>query len=210
MNSKFKPIENPFSTRHVAPGKVGFLGMPQAAIAALATDFFANGCQGQIIGPHGCGKSTLTFEIEKHIKAQFPSRYSINRKTIGHRYRIQRTPSLQRKIHLRTDRALPLLVLDGIEKLPWLQRIALLAHCRRKNIGLLATSHKPVWRLKVLLRLTPSPDTFVAVAQKLQNQSDNQISNARLRLIYDRADANIREALMICYDEWESQRCRSD
>jgi len=50
---------NPFSTRFVRPGAIGYLFHDDQSAADLVQRLRASGWQGQIVGPHGSGKSTL-------------------------------------------------------------------------------------------------------------------------------------------------------
>ncbi len=50
---------NPFSTRFVRPGALAYRFPPGESAATLVERLAASGWRGQIVGPHGSGKSTL-------------------------------------------------------------------------------------------------------------------------------------------------------
>jgi replication-associated recombination protein RarA len=201
---------NPFSTRFLCPSKNRFVGVENQTLRSFVDELIGNGLFGQIIGPHGCGKTTLTFEIERMITTARHEHFVFKRKTVGLDRRVRSGPKLNNAFPSHApggpNRKTSVLVLDGIERLTWLQRFALIRHCRRGKIGLLVTTHQPIWGLKLQLRLQPLLKNFLTLADRLQQKSQHQVGRARLEQIYRTCGGNIREALMACYDAWESQR----
>lgn len=210
---------NPFSTRFLCPSKNRFIVADKQQLESFVENFTQNGFYGQLIGPHGCGKTTLSYAIERMILAKHSNHVVFHRKTIGANQRIRTAPAINgtRLHHLdnksseasarkTTASKTLVLVLDGIERLTWLQRAALMRHCFRRKIGLLVTTHRCVLGLGEQLRLQPSLQTFFKLAKQLQRDAYHQLVPAKLEQIYSLSDGNIREALMACYDAWETQR----
>ncbi len=64
---------NPFSTRFVAPGKIGWVRLSGPTIAEIAHSFYSDhSARAAIVGPHGSGKSTLLEHLIPKIGTVFP------------------------------------------------------------------------------------------------------------------------------------------
>ena len=200
---------NPFSTRFLSPGQLCFIGWDDQTLDGLAEKLIQQNGNGQIVGPHGTGKTTLTFELQKRIDRlnDTNTNYRFLRKTIGPRQTIRtgKQQVAEFKLHSKT-----ILVLDGIELLSWLQRLTLIKTCQRKRIGLLVTSHRPVWGLPALASTKPDRSQLEAIVNQLTRDCDFKISTDRLNELYTNNNGNIREALMGCYDEFEASRAKTD
>ena len=199
---------NPFSTRFLSPGQLSFVGLNDQTLNRIAEKLIQQNGNGQIVGPHGTGKTTLTFELQKRIASlnNTNTNYRFVRKTVGPRQTIRTSqPVAESSPHSKN-----ILVLDGVELLSWLQRLALIKTCQRKRIGLLVTAHRPVWGLPVLVSTKPDRSQFEAIVRQLTRECDFQISTDRLNELYTNNNGNIREALMSCYDDFEASRAKTD
>ena len=199
---------NPFSTRFLSPGQLSFVGLDDQTLDGLAEKLIQQNGNGQIVGPHGTGKTTLTFELQKRIARlnDTNTNYRFVRKTVGPRQTIRTSEqAAEFNPHSKT-----ILVLDGVELLSWLQRLALIKTCQRKRIGFLVTAHRPVWGLPVLVSTKPDRSQFEAIVRQLTRDCDFQISTDRLNELYTNNNGNIREALMSCYDDFEASRAKTD
>ena len=199
---------NPFSTRFLSPGQLSFVGLDDQTLDGLAEKLIQQNGNGQIVGPHGTGKTTLTFELQKRITRlnDTNTNYRFVRKTVGPRRNIRTSEqAAEFKPHSKT-----ILVLDGVEVLSWLQRLALIKTCQRKRIGLLVTVHRPVWGLPQLVSTKSNQSQLEVIAHQLTRDCDFQISADRLGKLYANNNGNIREALMSCYDEFEASRAKTD
>ena len=125
---------NPFSTRAVRPGAIEYLFPADDSLSDLLSRLRENRWWGEIVGPHGSGKSTLIQTIREALQTE------------------------GRTVHLftltRGERSLPAaandrsnwdeqtqIVVDGFEQLGWLQRRSLKRTCRLRGCGLLITAH---------------------------------------------------------------------
>ena len=217
---------NPFATKFVSAGRLAFAGLDENMLNRLAETLIQQNGHGQIIGAHGVGKTTLTYELEKRVMGlcEADSTFKFVRKTIGTRGRIrsanstgqvelkegfagnrfQRGDSVAASVPIKT-----VLVLDGIGRMSWFQRLALIRSCQQKQIGLLVTSHHRVRGVKHLVTLAPDVARFESVFKTLTSDCEFQLSPQRLSEIFSDNDGNMREALMSCYDEFEASRAKT-
>jgi len=201
---------NPFSTCFVKPGKLPLVGIDSETLSKLVDRFVESGWLGQIVGPHGVGKTTLTFAIvEKLLKRwsngdDFES-ILVCRLTIDS-IRSTRGTEVQQIGSGEAPRRI--FVVDGIERLSQLDRMALIYHCRRKDVGLLATTHRRVFGLPELTQWKSSKQTFRNIVERLLSERADKhaISDETTDRVFDQCEGNIRESLMCLYDIIEASR----
>ncbi len=221
---KSNPLKsNPFSTRFVRPGAIPYCFDPAESrpfdvdesnrqLDRLWTRFEESGSLGQIVGPHGSGKSTLL--------ASLLMRWATAGKTVRHFVLHDRQRRLPVRIG-RLDREKPvdLIVVDGFEQLGALERLRLKRFCRRREIGLLVTTHRSIG-LPELFRTSTSPElvrTLVAelfdrvsageaTGQSGLDQEGPLFTPEQVDSCYTRHDRNVRETFFALYDLFESHR----
>ena len=200
---------NPFSTRFVSPGQLSFIGMEEGWLDELAAVLIQQNGNGQIVGPHGVGKTTLSFELERRVARLNDTRtpFRFVRKIISPQQTIR---SGHQSASFESSPQKTVLVLDGFERLSWFQRVALVKACQRKQIGLLLTTHRAVWGVPKLVSLKPDQDRFESVVKELTCDCEFQISRECLAEIFANNNGNIHESLMSCYDEFEANRAKPD
>ena len=131
---------NPFSAAAVSGGRLPYFFAEPTAEKKLLQALDRHQWIGQIVGPHGSGKTTLTHHLWTHAKARFPSMVQV---TIRGRSKVQRQA---------TGEGSPcLFVVDGIERLSCVDRWLFLGGFSfRQRQGLLVTVHRPLpWLPKV-------------------------------------------------------------
>ena len=217
------PASNPFATKFVTAGRLDFVGLTDEKLDQIATTLIQQNGYGQIVGRHGVGKTTLTFELERRVARLCACDKAIQffRKTVGPRGEIRTAKAANRAgvtgsvvggNYLNDEKnpanrpAKVVLVLDGVDRLSWFQRLALIKSCQQKRIGLLITSHRRVWGLPVLVELESCFTQFKSVFETLTYGKQFQLSTERLHEIFTENDGDIREALMSCYDVFEASR----
>ena len=213
---------NPFSTRFVRPGAVEFIGADEDRWQELARQFVNQRLVGQVVGPHGSGKTTWCFSFVRRLSTVLAMRHAslldVQWITISEKWRSnQRSVRRFRDANAGLMRSSEtfgcrgdlvgsqrLLVVDGIERLRSLDRLAILAHCRKFQVGLLATTHRRLRGLSVLSSTAPSKETLMELVQTLDPDLAETDSSSRLiDNAFQRSDGNLREALMHLYDHWE-------
>lgn len=193
--------ENPFATRFTRPGYRFVEPEDVSAVESLTVRFLRNGKRGQIVGPHGCGKTSLVYAMTRSLQTAF-------RET--HFLVIRR----QGWLGFRTEKiaGLPgsgdndLWVVDGVENLSPIQRWCLVGHCRYRNCGLLLTSHQELLGVPVLKQMLPTFSQFKQIVEHLVHAQHATVQSSSVREAYDRNGGNYREGLMFLYDVFQQQR----
>jgi len=190
--------DNPFSTRRVRPGAVPFLFDGGQSAARLVERLKENGWRGQIVGPHGAGKSALLATLIPVIELA------------GRRTLLVELHNGRRRLPaglLRTDTpAEPtVLVVDGYEQLGRLSRFRLRRFCRRRGLGLLVTSHRPVG-LPDLYRPTTDLERVERLVEHLQRDYPVQVTPEEVAERFAEEGGNLREVLFDLYDLYEARR----
>ena len=191
---------NPFSTSRVRPGAVPYCFPPGHGARDLVRRLRDGGWWGQIIGPHGSGKSAL-------VAALVPAVEHAGRRTI-----LVGLHDGQRRlgVDLRSPPAADastLLIVDGYEQLGRLSRFRLKRFCRRRGIGLLVTAHRSVG-LPELFRTATSVELARRVVARLLGEQSTLITPEDVAERFSRNDGDLRETLFDLYDLYEDRRRR--
>jgi hypothetical protein len=197
LAAELRPSRNPFSTRNVRPGVLPFLFPAGTTAADLVARLRRNGWWGQIVGPHGCGKTTL-------LRALLPAL-----QTAGRTIRLIELHAGDRLpvSHAERDRwdETTLVVVDGYEQLGWLARRWLRRSCRRRRSGLLVTTHRPtglpdLWDAAMTLELAQT------LTRSLLDPADSTPIRADdVAQAFQQCQGNLRETWFCLYDVYESR-----
>jgi len=197
-----RPAGNPFATRQVRPGAVPFFFRDGESAAGLVERLRAAGWWGQLVGPHGTGKSTLLAALLPHLRAAGRDPLPVVRHQ-GERA----LPAVVRDNLGRAGRAgrRLLLVIDGYEQLSWWTAWRLRCLCRGGGHGLLVTAHAGVG-LPELYRTCVSREAARRVVAHLTAGAAPTVTDAEVAERLAARAGNLREALFDLYDLHEQRR----
>jgi hypothetical protein len=189
--------ENPFCARRIRPGAVPFLFAPGHCVEQLVEKLKQAKWWGQIVGPHGSGKSAL-------LAALVPAIERAGRKVLSIELH-----NGQRRLPAGVLDAIgppggSLLAVDGYEQLgPW-HRMELKRSCRRQRHGLLVTSHRPAG-LPDLYRPTVEIALAWRVVEQLQEGHRALVSQRDVAALLKKHSGDLRETLFALYDLYAEQ-----
>jgi hypothetical protein len=190
-------LSNPFATRHTRPGALEFL-LPQAVtLAELVERLKASGWRGEIVGPHGTGKSTLLAALVPALRAA------------GREVREVTLFAGQSQLPVTAEETAgwtraTQLVIDGYEQLGWPSRLWLQATLALTGAGLLLTTHEPQG-YPVLFTTHVDADLAWSVVSRLLPEPPPCISRASVAALLETHAGNMREVLFSLYDLYPSQ-----
>ncbi len=197
MTVQFSTSNNPFATRWVRPGAIEYVFSDGQSAEGLVQQLQAAGWWGQIVGPHGSGKSTL-------VETLIPVFAGLGREPLliafhdGQRS-LPQSPA--------TDRwsANTQVVIDGYEQLSRTSRFGLKWRCRRAGCGLLVTAHASVG-LPALIQTEPDQMLATRLVERLIESEAGVITRADIAASYASCDANVREMLFDLYNLYERRK----
>jgi hypothetical protein len=189
---------NPFSAARVRPGAIEYQFPDGNTCSSILQRLALHGWWGQVVGPHGSGKSTLVASLASHWK-------NFNRKPLeitlhDRQRRLERGFWQQPDINAATQ-----IIVDGYEQLSWPQRARLKRFCRRRRCGLLVTSHRSVG-LPTVYQTRTELQIIEAIVERLTVEHDWHIAPHTLSQLITSHGGNVREVLFELYDLYESQR----
>ena len=190
---------NPFATRFTRPGAIGYL-FPQGRSAVGTVDLLRNNnWWGEIVGPHGSGKSSLLAELLPLLEAT------------GRRVNVY-------SLH-QGDRTLPIsksdvaawnadtqVAIDGYEQLSWWSKRRLQSWVKARHAGLLITAHQPMG-LPPLFATEPTLTLArEIVAQLLKSDQVQSLTGDDVAAAFAAHGANLREMLFSLYDVYQRRQ----
>lgn len=190
--------ENPFSASRVRPGAMPFLFSDQPPLDRLLEHLQASGYWGQIVGPHGSGKSALLAALKAGLESS-----GLEVRYIELHAGQRRLPTNLRK--LASAAKISVIIVDGYEQLSWLARMWLKRFCRRRKLGLLVSTHHPAG-LTTLATLRPSLPLAQKIVAQLQQGYPELVLPADVAACFAATYGNLRETLFALYDIYEQRR----
>lgn len=187
---------NPFSTRAVRPGAIDYRFPPGQSPGTLLGRLHANHWWGEIVGPHGSGKSTLIETLRQPL-LEAGRRVCQFTLTAGQR----RLPTAAGDRSDWDDQTQ--VIVDGFEQLGWWQRRSLERACRRRGCGLLITAHASFGFPSLFHPTTSVELTEQLVAALLPDGGADRVSTAEIHEAFARHAGNIREIFFDLYDRYE-------
>jgi hypothetical protein len=190
------PTINPFSSRFIRPGSIGYIDAGQGDADAIFGRWQMSGWRGQIVGPHGSGKSTLLADLLERFDRRQQTLRTI--RVTSSRQSIKQASSLIHKLPKQLG-----LAVDGFEQLPWWCRRLVLNHSRHP---LIITTHQrqPSWRQLLPVLATTATDSQLAsrVVEAVLAMSDSSAIDLPVAAAYRNAGGNLREMLFLLYDHY--------
>ena len=197
---------NPFATRFIRPGAIDYIFPKGQSAESLVARLRASEWVGEIVGPHGSGKSTL-------VAALIPTLKAAGRKVVQ---RVITPDAGDRagcivpagafaaisKLPLDKDTQL---ILDGFERLSWWWRRRVRVHCRRLQAGLLVTAHESMG-LPLLVQTRPTTELAQQIVERLLPPGDATIKPSDVQAAFTKSDRNLRETLFALFDVYQARR----
>lgn len=179
---------NPFSTKFTRPGAIAYQCAPGKSISYYADCFLSNGRRGQVVGPHGTGKSTFVIAFQKELTAcgldvHLVTLHSFDKCGLS---------------SLLTLQPGSILILDGFEQLPFWRRFKIIHSTLWRHIGLLTTSHVS-FGLPTLLETSVNLETAKNLVRTLTGSEPSE----NLESLLTKHNGNLREVFFDLYDECE-------
>jgi hypothetical protein len=198
--ASYDPSSNPFATRFTRPGALPYCFPSGESAAAIVAQLQAHRWRGEVVGPHGSGKTSLLLTLIGPIEAT------------GRRVEWFALHDGQRALpaeffRLPRDRLPRLIVIDGYEQLSRASRWRLRARCRRRGWGLLVTAHQSVG-FPLLAETRPDVETALQIVRRLLPDDRAGITSDDVRRAFESHHGNVRETLFALYDLVESRRSR--
>jgi hypothetical protein len=184
--------ENPFCARHVRPGAIPFLFASGHCLDEIVRRLEQTNGWGQIVGPHGSGKSSL-------LAALLAAVQSAGRKVLLIELHDGQRRLPPESLATLAQSSPSLVAVDGYEQLgPW-SRFKLKRACRRLGLGLVVTSHRPVG-LPDLYRPAVDPALAWQVVEQLQEGHRALVARDDVAASLAKHDGDLRETLFDLYD----------
>jgi hypothetical protein len=187
---------NPFATRFVRPGALPYRFPPGESAASLVARLAQQQWRGEIVGPHGVGKSTL-------LATLIPVLAAAGRRVVSvalHGGERTLPPSLA---NWSSWNDLTLLVIDGYEQLSWWSRVVLAVRRGITRAGLLVTTHRSC-RLPLLVQLQPRVELACELVRALGVMPE-EINDATVAATFSACQGNVRETMFQLYDHYQRE-----
>ena len=160
----------------------------------------ADGWRGQIVGPHGSGKSTLVAALVEALAAEGRPAFVIALRDVQRRL----PRGWRREVEQAAAR---LVIVDGYEQLGRLARWGVKFTCRRRGWGLLVTAHGDAG-FPTLVATSPSLELAELLVDQLVPPGASAFDRAVVARAFADANGNLREMLFALYDQFERQQPR--
>lgn len=198
-SGRIRPV-NPLSTSCVRPGALAYQFAPGPRLEQLLERLRDTAGWGQIIGPHGSGKSTL-------VRTLLPRLPDIGLRpfVFDLHDRQRRMPTGWQQLSSGPRDVRPVVVVDGYEQLSVLARWKLRRTCGSRDWGLVVTAHRSMG-FPMLYRTHTTSVLAEALVQQLFDDRAISIPSSQIQDSFQRHRGNMRDVFMELFDRYENLR----
>jgi hypothetical protein len=191
------PTENPFCSRHVRPGATSYRFPPGESLDAVLARLREQRWRGEIVGPHGSGKSSLLTVLVPALQAA------------GHLVQWFELHDGQRKLPDRwdaPDRCPPgtVLVIDGYEQLDASCKRQILKKAPKHDRGVIVTAHAASG-LPLIVQTSTTLELAQDIVAELMAGRPALVARADVEECFEQSNGNLREMLFALYDRYEAR-----
>ena len=187
---------NPFATKYIRAGSLPYRFCEGSTLDELHKRLVRSQWRGQIVGPHGSGKTTLVRSLEARL-CQSEVRSEL--------FQLHNRQAFLPKVDWATIDRGTLVIIDGYEQLCTWSRWMIRSRCYRNGFGLLVTSHRPVSNLPILFKTSTTIELAEQLVEDLYPNSD---LGQHTPPLFRKHAGNMREVFFELYDV--VQRSRAD
>jgi GTPase SAR1 family protein len=200
---------NPFATRYIRPGALAYFFPAEGSLAGLIDRLADCGWRGEIVGPHGSGKSTLIRSLIPELASR-----GVHVSLFTLRQGMRRLPPFETEDvewfppgvdeAARLSEVSRLWIVDGAEQLSWFNWWRLRGVCWWNRCGLVVTTHRPLG-LPTLFRTTTTANLAWQVVSMLVPANPTCVSPADVEEAFQRHAGNLRETLLTLFDVYQQR-----
>ncbi len=188
---------NPFTSARIRPGEIDYIFASGQCVDRLVERLAHNRWRGQIVGPHGTGKSTLVQSLVRRLQAA-GCEVTLGAFQGGR----ERWTTLPPAADESAGPARRIVVIDGFEQLSAPARAMWKLRCRLSGRGLIVTAHQSVG-LPELWRTSVSPLLAQEIVARIAGEFAPRISASEIDGTLQASGGNMRDALFMLYDTME-------
>lgn len=186
--------ENPFCSKRIRPGAIPFYFPEGESVETLLQRLEGNQWNGEIIGPHGTGKSTLLAAILPALQ---------ERKKVVHlelQDGVRALPLLYEEYELMDSETV--MAIDGYEQLSYWSRRRLRKRSRTQGFGIVVIAHVS-YDYPLLYQTASELSTARMLVRRLLENTIVQIPDSMVEERFHQYHGNVREMLFSLYDDYE-------
>lgn len=153
--------------------------------------------RGQVVGPHGAGKTSLLMEIARRLPEQgrTPLWVSVDSSNLREALQLVRQSADSRAVVL----------LEGFERVGRWHQHRLLAACAGRGSGWLLTTHEKIWckRTPIVAQVQPTLETTLQLYEHLTEQRSSLVTRNDVTRSFRDQGGNLREVWFDLYERHE-------
>ena len=194
---------NPFRSERLRPGVVPFLFGDGQSMDDVLEQLQRSHWRGEIVGPHGTGKSTLVQELLPLIASD--GHPVVFGSFSGGRQQWNELPAAAGASDRAEKKPQRVIVIDGFEQLSAFARWKCKWLTYWLGWGLVVTTHRSVG-LPVLVRTNVSSQLAQEIARRIAGDDFGGLNQSDVESALAEHQGNMRDALFWLYDQIEARR----